>query len=86
MVNVLVNEVRLVIVVDDLHFEIRAITFEAIVFSGCGTFDRIINRRMEYLGYAYLHCDLLDKAILTIIILRVPYIEMHEQHLQKAYL
>jgi hypothetical protein len=86
MANVLVNEVRLVIVVDDLHFRNRAITFEAKMFNRCGTFDRIINRRMEDLGYAYLHCDLLDKAILTIIILRVPYIEMHEQHLQKACL
>jgi len=40
---------------------------------------------MKDLGYAYLHCDLLDMAALIIIILRVksPYIEMHEQHLQK---
>ncbi len=40
---------------------------------------------MKDLGYAYLHCDLLDMAALTMIILRVksPYIEMHEQHLQK---
>jgi hypothetical protein len=34
---------------------------------------------MEDPGYAYLHYDLLDKATLTIIILRVksPFIEMH---------
>jgi len=38
---------------------------------------------MEDPSYAYLHCDLLDKAALTIITLRMksPYIEMHEQHL-----
>jgi len=41
---------------------------------------------MEDLGYAYLHCDLLDNATVTTIILRVksPFIEMHEQHLQKC--
>jgi hypothetical protein len=38
---------------------------------------------MEDPSYAYLHCDLLDKATLTTIILRMksPYIEMHEQDL-----
>jgi hypothetical protein len=38
---------------------------------------------MEDLGYAYLHCDLLDMTTLSTIILRVklPHIEMHEQHL-----
>jgi len=41
---------------------------------------------MEDLGYAYLRCDLLDMATLTIITLKVklPYIKMHEQHLQKC--
>jgi hypothetical protein len=41
---------------------------------------------MEDPCYAYLHCDLLDSAVLTIITLKVklPYIEMHEQHLQKC--
>jgi hypothetical protein len=40
---------------------------------------------MEDLGYAYFLCDLLDKAILTTITLRVKllYIKMFEQHLQK---
>ncbi len=39
---------------------------------------------MEDPGYAYLLCDLLDKAVLTTIILRVKllYIKMLEQHLQ----
>jgi len=38
---------------------------------------------MEDPSYAYLYCDLLGIAILTIITLKVksPYIEMHEQHL-----
>jgi hypothetical protein len=41
---------------------------------------------MKKPSYAYLHYDLLDMAILTIITLKVksPYIEMHEQHLQKG--
>jgi hypothetical protein len=41
---------------------------------------------MKDLGYAYLHYDLLDRATLIIITLKVqlPYIEMHEQHLQKC--
>jgi hypothetical protein len=40
---------------------------------------------MEDPSYGHLHCDLLDRAALTTIILRVksPYIKMHEQHLQK---
>jgi len=42
---------------------------------------------MEDPGYAYLLCDLLDKAVLTTIILRVKllYIKMLEQHLQKTH-
>jgi hypothetical protein len=86
MVVVLVKEVRLVVVVDDLDFRIRDVAFETKVFNRYGTFDQIANRNMEDLGYAYLHCDLLDKAALTIITLRVKllYIEMHEQHLQKG--
>ncbi len=41
---------------------------------------------MEDPCYAYLHCDLLDMVILTTVTLKVksPYIEMHEQHLQKS--
>jgi hypothetical protein len=41
---------------------------------------------MEIFCYAYLHCDLLDKAIQTIIILKLksPYTNMHEQYLQKG--
>jgi hypothetical protein len=33
----------------------------------------------------YLQCDLLDKVVLTIVILKVklPDIKLHEQHLQK---
>jgi hypothetical protein len=85
MVIVPVKEVRLVVVVDDLNFKIKDVTFEAKVFNRYGTFDRIANRSMKDLGYAYLHCDLLDMAVLTIITLRVKlhYIKMHEQHLQK---
>ncbi len=37
-------------------------------------------------NYAYLHCDLLDRVVLTTIILKVKlsHINMHEQHLQKG--
>jgi hypothetical protein len=68
---------------NDLDFGIRDVAFEVKVFNRYGTFDRITSRSMEDSSYAYLHCDLLDKAILTTIILRVKllHIKMHEQHL-----
>ncbi len=70
----------MVVVVDDLDFRIRNVIFETIMFNRYGTFDRIINRSIKYAGYAYLHCDLLDMATLTTIILRVKllHIKMHE--------
>jgi hypothetical protein len=48
--------------------------------------NQIANRSMEDLGYAYLHCNLLDRATLTTIILKVKslHVKMHEQHLQKG--
>jgi hypothetical protein len=49
-------------------FRIKDVAFEAKVVNKYGTFDQIANRSMEDLGYAYLHCDLLDRAVLTIII------------------
>ncbi len=69
------KEVRLVVVVDDLDFEIRDVAIED-RFNSYGTFDQIANRSMEDLSYAYLHCDLLDRASLTTIILKMklPYI------------
>jgi hypothetical protein len=83
MVVVLMKEARLVVKVDDLDFRIKDVAFEANVLNRYGTFDRIANRSMEDQNYAYLHCDLLDKVVLTTIILRVksPHIEMHEHHL-----
>jgi hypothetical protein len=83
MVIVPLNEARVIFVVDDLDFGIRDVAFEANVFNRYGTFDRIVNRNMENLSYAYLHYDLLDKAALTIITLKVksPHTKMHEQHL-----
>jgi hypothetical protein len=64
----------------DLDFGVRNVTFETKVFNRYGTFDQIANRNMEDLGYAYLHCDLLNRATLTIIIFRVKlsHIDMHE--------
>jgi hypothetical protein len=80
MVVVLVKETMLVIVVDDLDFGIKDVAFQAKVFNKYGNFDRITNKNMEDLGYAYLHFDLLDWVALTTITLRVklPYINMHE--------
>jgi len=85
MVVVPVKESRLVVMVAYLDFEIRNVAFKVKVFDSYDTFYWIANRGMKDLGYAYLHCDLLDMVALTIIILRVksPYIEMHEQHFQK---
>jgi hypothetical protein len=83
---ILVKENRLVVATDDLDFRIRDVAFEAMVFNRYGTFDQIANRNMEDLGYAYLHCDFLDKIVLTKITLKVksPHIKMHEQHLRKC--
>jgi hypothetical protein len=75
MAIVLVKEGRLVVVVDDLDFGIRDVALEANVFNRYGTFDQITNRNMENLDYAYLHCDLLDMAILRV---KLPHIKMHE--------
>jgi diacylglycerol kinase family enzyme len=85
MAIVPMKKARLVIMVDDLNFKIKDVAFEAKVFNRYGTFDRIANRNMEDPSYAYLQCDLLDRASLTTITLRVKsfYIKMHEQHLQE---
>jgi hypothetical protein len=83
MATIPMKEGRLVVIMDDLDFKIKDVAFETKVFDRYGTFDRIANRSMEILGYAYLHCDLLDRAILTIITLKMKsfHIEMYEQHL-----
>jgi hypothetical protein len=80
MVVVPMKEVKLVVTMDDLDFGIKDVAFEAKVLNRYGTFDQITNKGMENLGYAYLHCDLLDRASLTIITLRVksPFTKMHE--------
>ncbi len=80
MVIVPMKKTRLVITLNDLDFGIKDLTFEAKVFNRYGTFDQIVNRNMEDLGYAYLHYDLLNKAIVTIITLKVksPHIKMYE--------
>jgi hypothetical protein len=55
MAIVLMKEARLTIIVDELDFRIKDVAFEAKVFNKYGTFDRITNRSMEDLNYAYLH-------------------------------
>ncbi len=57
--------------VDDLDFGVKDVTFETKMFNRYRTFDRIANRSVEDMGYAYLHCDLLERAALTTITLRV---------------
>jgi hypothetical protein len=43
---------------------------------------------MEDLGYEYLHCDLLDRTVLTIIILRVksPHMKCMNSNCKEASL
>ncbi len=65
MVIVLVKEARLIVAMNDLDFGIKDVAFEIKVFNRYGTFDSITNRSMEDSSYAYLHCDLLDREILT---------------------
>jgi hypothetical protein len=86
MAIVIVKEAKFIVAMDDLDFRIRNVTFETKVLNRYGTFDRIANRSMEDPSYAYLHYDLLDRATLTTITLKVksPYIEMHEHQLQKG--
>jgi hypothetical protein len=82
MAVVLVKEARLVVAMDDLDFRIKNVAFEANVFNKYGTFDQIANKSIEDLGYAYLHCDLLDRVTLTNHCkVKSFHIEMHEQHL-----
>jgi hypothetical protein len=73
-------------VMDNLNFRIRNVAFEANVFDRYGTFDWIANRSMEDSCYAYLDCDLLDNATLTIITIKVKsfQIKMNEHHMQKC--
>jgi hypothetical protein len=80
MVVVLVKTIRLVVALDDLDFGIRDDAFEAKVFNRYISFDQIINRGTKYPSYTYLHYDLLNRAILTIITLRVKslHIKMYE--------
>jgi hypothetical protein len=80
MVVIPMEEDKLVIVLDDLDFGIRHVTFETKVFNRYGTFDPIANKSMEYPSYAYLHSHLLDRVALITITLRVKssHIKMHE--------
>jgi hypothetical protein len=71
MIVVLVKEVWLIVAMDNLDFGIINVAFEAKVFNRYGTFNKITSISMEDLGYAYLHCDFLDIAILTTIILKL---------------
>jgi hypothetical protein len=82
---VIMKDAQLVIMMDDLVFGILNVMFEAKVFNRYDTFDRIVNKNMEYPSYAYLHYDLFNMVILIIIILQVksPHINMVESYLQK---
>ncbi len=80
------KEGRLLVGVDDLDFKVRDVAFEAKVFNMYDTFDQIVNRTMEDPSYTYLHYDLRNRVVLTMVTLRVksPHIEMNEQFLQKG--
>jgi hypothetical protein len=66
---IVVKEARLVVVVIDLDFGIKDLAFQAKVFNMYGIFDQIANKSMGDPNHAYLHCDLLDKVALTIVLL-----------------
>jgi hypothetical protein len=59
--------------------ELKDVVFETKVLNMYGTFEQIANKNMQDPSYAYLHCDLLDRAILTKIILKVksPHINKY---------
>ncbi len=80
MATIQVKKDKLVVAMDDLDFGIKDVAFEAKVFNKYNTFDQITNRNMEDSNYAYFHCDLLNRATLTIITLRMKshHIEVHE--------
>jgi len=76
MAIIVMKEGRLLVGVDDLDFGVRDVAFEAKLLNKYGTFDQIANRTVEYPSYAYLHCDLLNRVILSTIILEgeiTPY-------------
>jgi hypothetical protein len=75
----------MVVAMDDLNCEVRDVAFEANVFNAYSTFDHIAKKSIKDLGYAYSHCELLNKATLTTIMLKIksPHIKMHEHFLQK---
>jgi hypothetical protein len=61
----------MVVIDDDLDFGIWDVAFEGKIFDSYGTYAHIVNKSMEDLGYVYLHSDLLNMSILTIVTLRV---------------
>ncbi len=74
MAIILMKEIRLMIWI----LELKMLCLKQKVFNMYGTFDQIANKSMQDPSYAYLHCDLLDMAILTTITVKVksPHIDM----------
>jgi len=68
MAAIVMKEGRLLVGVDDLDFGVRDVAFETKLLNKYGTFDQIVNRTMEYPSYIYLHCDLLNKVIMNMVI------------------
>jgi len=68
MVAIAMKEGRLFVGVDNLDFGVRDVAFEAKLLNKYGTFDQIANNTMEYPSYTYLHCDLLNRVILNMVI------------------
>jgi hypothetical protein len=71
---------------DDLDCEVWHVAFEMNILNRYETFNHIANKSFEGLGYAYLDCNLLNRATLIIVTLRMKssHIEMHEHLLQKC--
>lgn len=75
----------MIVVVDDIDCGVWDVAFEIKVFNRHGTFG-CINKSSEGPSYVYLHCDLLNKATSTTIMLKTKssHIKMHERLLQKG--
>ena len=74
---------KMVLSVVQIDENTRDVAFEGKILSRYGTFDYIRANRTKDRGYAYLHCDMIDKECLTTIMLSVctPLIEHHQAKL-----
>jgi hypothetical protein len=71
---------------DDLDCEVWHVASEANILNRYDTFNHIVDKSLEGLHYAYLDCNLLNRATLIIVTLKMKssYIKMHEHLLQNC--